>query len=76
MIQDILTKKKFIYDYCKYSKIDWEELCKVLDAIPCDCRMRGCKGWVMVSKKSRMIKTHMKLYVPKSESGIKIIRNK
>jgi len=45
-----MTKEEFISNYCKRSKISWEELSKTQVILPCDCGDDYCQGWQMVSK--------------------------
>lgn len=57
-----LTQTEFIKKYCDNSTIDEKKLNELgMFAIPCDCAVKGCNGWAMVTRET--IRYHVALYL-------------
>lgn len=55
----VVSREKFVADYCNGSEIDEATFHTHNIALPCDCGSQACRGWAAVTKDPRRVLQHL-----------------
>jgi len=62
LLDDEISKEKFIKGYCEISNITREMYDKYFVALPCNCGDESCRGWATISNNEESVKLHLEFH--------------